>query len=114
MRLDCLWYDDHVPQMRLDCLWLLTISCLSFGLSQFLQQSDGCTLDTTAELAARTSPKQLHEVLVAHVEELVKIDASVGIFAEGALLLLILVRHDEKPKLTMSGAGCVVRTMRTA
>merc|ERR1719167_2160521 len=52
-----------------------------FGLAQLLEQGDRFPLDATAELAPLPSPKKLHEVLVAVVQQLVQVNSSVGAFS---------------------------------
>ena len=91
-----LGHDDHVAQMSFHCLWLLAISCLALGFAQLLQHGDWLALNATAELAALASPEELHEVLVAHVQKLVKINSAIGIFAECPLLGLAFSRPREK------------------
>merc|ERR1719453_940238 len=73
--------------MRLDCFRFLAICSLTFCLTKLLQQGDRCALNATAEFPACAGTKQLHQVLVAQVEKLVKINATVGILAECAFLL---------------------------
>merc|ERR1719167_675376 len=55
-----------------------------FGLAQLLEQGDRFPLDATAELAPLPSPKKLHEVLVAVVQQLVQVNSSVGVFAKSS------------------------------
>ena len=54
-----------VPQVCLDGLWLFPIGGLTLRLPQLFQQRDGGALDSTAELPARASAEEFHEVLVA-------------------------------------------------
>merc|ERR1740117_230940 len=93
--------------MRLDGLGLLSIGGLALGFPQLLQQSDGGALDATAEFAAGASAEKLHEVLVAEVEQLVKVDAAVGILAESALLLLLLCISHAEQRLKAGWRGVV-------
>merc|ERR1740138_410479 len=91
---DHLRHNDHVPQVRLHSLWLLAIGSLTLGLTQLLQHSDRLAFDATAELSALASLEELHEILIAHVQQLIQINSTVGVLAEGALLWLVLFGHD--------------------
>merc|ERR1719396_109647 len=81
-----LWHDHHVPQVRLHSLGLLTVGGLALGLAQLLEECDRLPLDAAAEFPALARAEELHQVLVAHVKELIEVDATVGVLAEGALL----------------------------
>ena len=72
--------------MRLDGLWLLSLGSFALCLTQLLQPHDWRTLDAATELPARTHMEELHEVVVAQVEELVEINTAVGVLAECAFL----------------------------
>merc|ERR1719150_3540171 len=82
--------------MGLHGLRFLTVSRLALCLSQLLQQCDGPTFDAPTELSTLARAKELHEILVAHVQELVKVHTTVGVLAEGALLRLVLVTHSSR------------------
>lgn len=88
-----LWHNNHVPQMGLYGFWLFTISSLSLCFAQLLEQCNWLPFDASAELAALPCPEQLHEVLIAQVEQLVQVNAAEGILAEGAFLWLIFITH---------------------
>merc|ERR1719401_343131 len=83
----------HVAQVGLHCLRLFAVGGLALCLPELLQQRDGAPLDAAAEFAALACTEEFHEILVAHVQELVKVHTAVGILAEGALLRLVLVTH---------------------
>merc|ERR1719329_1398975 len=94
---DHLRNNDHVSQVGFDSFGLLSIGGLTLGLSELLQQLDWCTLHSAAELSASTGTKQFHQVVVAQVEKLVKIDTAVRVLAESACLLLFFgIGHVEK------------------
>ena len=97
--------NDHIPEVGLDGLGLLAVRCLPLRLAQLLQKCDRGALDATAELPPLACTEELHEVLVAHVEELVKVDTAVGILAEGPLLGLVLVTHLGGWLCTVCGLG---------
>merc|ERR1740129_1053674 len=86
--------DDHVPQVGLDHIGLLVGRSLL--LLQLLDQGHWLPLESPGELPPDPADKQLHQLLVVHVEELVEVDAPVGELPEGPPLLQldIGVSHD--------------------
>jgi len=85
---DHLWHNHHVAQVSLHGLGLLAVGRVALGLAELLEHGDGLALDATAELAALARSEQLHQVLVAQVQEFVEVNSPVGVLAESALLLV--------------------------
>jgi len=83
---DHLGHDDHITQMSLDGVGLLVGKASLLALAQLLDQTHGLSLEAAGELAADAAREQLHKLISGHVEELVEIDSSVGVFPEGSLL----------------------------
>ena len=79
--------DDHVPEVGLDHVGLLVGRAFLLLLAQLLDEGHGLALEASGELSADSAGKQLHQLLVVHVQELVEVDAPVGELSEGPLLL---------------------------
>merc|ERR1719384_1240661 len=88
--------NDHVPEVGLDHVGLLVGGSLLLLLPQLLDQGHGLPLESPGELPPDPADKQLHQLLVVHVKELVKVDPPVGELPEGPPLLQldISVSHD--------------------
>ena len=86
-RTNHLGHHDHVTQVRPDHRRLLVRRRLLLGLAQLLDESHRAALQATLEAPTRTRVHQLDELLVGHVQQLVKLHAAVGKLAEGALAL---------------------------
>merc|ERR1719507_410515 len=88
--------NDHVPEVGLDHVGLLVGRSLLLLLPQLLDQGHWLPLESPGELPPDPADKQLHQLLVVHVEELVKVDPPVGELPEGPPLLQldISVSHD--------------------
>merc|ERR1719414_1555954 len=81
-----LGHDDHVTKMRLDSLGLLIGQASLLRLAQLLDEAHGLALETAGELAADATREQLHQLIRRHVQQLIKVDSSVGVLPEGSLL----------------------------
>jgi hypothetical protein len=90
---DHFWYDDHVPQMRLDAGGLFKSGRLLLGLAQALHERHRLALESARETSARSRMKDLHQLFIAHVEQLVEVDPSERVLAERPLLLLLRRIH---------------------
>merc|ERR1719189_2606867 len=88
--------DNHVPEVGLDHIGLLVGGSLLLLLPQLLDQGHGLPLESPRELPPDPADEQLHQLLVVHVKELVKVDPPVGELPEGPPLLQldISVSHD--------------------
>jgi len=73
--------------MGLDDVRLLVDRALLLLLPQLLDEGHRLPLNSAAELSSDPAWKQLHQLLVVHVEELVEVHSAVGELAEGSLLL---------------------------
>merc|ERR1719288_465261 len=91
-----LWDNDHVPEVGLHHVGLLVGGSLLLLLPQLLDQGHGLPLESPGELPPDPADKQLHQLLVVHVEELVKVDTPVGELPESPPLLQldVGVSHD--------------------
>merc|ERR1719473_413760 len=85
--------DGELCKIVANHIWLHLDVDELLALAELFEESDRSTFDTTAELPALARAEQLHQVLVAHVQELVKINTTVRVLAEGTLLGASL-RHD--------------------
>lgn len=85
-------HHNHVPQMRLDQIRLLVGLRFLLGFSEFLDQAHGLALQAAVEPAPGASVHDIPQLFRGQVEELVEVNAAVGEFAEGALLLEFWVR----------------------
>merc|ERR1719400_3050419 len=68
-----LWDYDHVPEVGLDHIRLLVGGSLLLLLPQLLDQGHWLPLESPGELPPDPADKQLHQLLVVHVEELVEV-----------------------------------------
>lgn len=75
--------------MGLDWSWLLVGWSLSLGLTELLDETHWLTVETSLEAPSNSGVDNLHEVLVAHVQELVKLVASVRVLSERPRSLLV-------------------------
>ena len=80
-------HNDHITQMRLHQVWLLIWLCLLLGLAEFLDEAHRTAFETAVEATAGARVHDIAELFGGEVEEVVEVDAAVGEFAEGALLL---------------------------
>jgi len=81
-----LGHDDHISQVGLDGLGLLVGEAGLFRLAELLDESHRLALETARQFAADATRKQLHQLIRRHVQQLVKVDTSVGVLPEGSLL----------------------------
>ena len=82
-----LWHDHHIPKVGLDHVGLLVGWALPLLLAELLDEGHGLSLQTAVELPAHSAGEQLHQLLIGHVQELVKVHPAVGELAEGPPLL---------------------------
>ena len=73
--------------MGLDHVGLLVGWALPLLLAELLDEGHGLSLQTAVELTAHPAGEQLHQLLIGHVQELVKVHPAVGELAEGPPLL---------------------------
>lgn len=76
-------------QVGLDGCGLLVGGSLSLSLAELLDETHWLTLETTLEPPSNTGVDNLHEVLVAHVEQRVQLHSTVGELSEGSCSLLL-------------------------
>merc|ERR1719300_394395 len=88
--------NDHVPEVGLHYVGLLVGGSLLLLLPQLLDQGHWLPLESPGELPPDPADKQLHQLLVVHVKELVQVDTPVGELPEGPPLLQldVGVSHD--------------------
>jgi len=79
--------NDHVTKVCLDEIWFLVGFGLLLGLSQLLNQAHWFSLKTAVEPAASASVHDIPELFGGKVEELIKLDPTVGKLPELSLLL---------------------------
>ena len=79
--------NDHVSQVCLHNFGLLIWWSLLLSAAQFLHQGHWLTLQTTGKSPTSAGVHELHELLIGHIKELVKIDTSEGKLPEGTLFL---------------------------
>ena len=77
--------DDFVAAVGVDCVRLLALGSVLLGLEDLAHEDGVLDLLATGAAAALTGREELVDVLLAHVEELVKLDASVLELLEGSL-----------------------------
>jgi hypothetical protein len=82
---DHLGDNDHVTEVSLDLVGLLVGLGLLLCLAELLDQTHGLALKTTVETSAGTGVDDIAELLRREVEELVKVDTTVGELLEGSL-----------------------------
>jgi hypothetical protein len=85
-RTDHLGDDDHVAEVGLDTTRAFHGLGIALGLTQALDEGHGLALEAAGEAAAGAGVHQVHEFLVAQVQELVEVHATVRELLEGALL----------------------------
>jgi hypothetical protein len=97
---DHLGDDNHVSEVGLDEIGLLVRLSLLLGLAKLLDETHGAALQTTVDPAAGTSVDNIAKLVGGEVEELVKVDSSVGELSErslslelGSLLGVVFVSH---------------------
>merc|ERR1719153_1196754 len=88
--------NDHVPEVGLHHVGLLVGGSLLLLLPQLLDQGHGLPFESPGELPPDPADKQLHQLLVVHVEELVEVDTPVGELPDSPPLLQldVGVSHD--------------------
>ena len=79
--------DNHIAQVCLDNVRFLIGRTFLLLLTQFLDQSQRLTFKTTTDFPPDTARKQLHQLFIAHVKELIQIDSTVGKLTESPLFL---------------------------
>ena len=83
---DHLWDDDHVSQVSADRVWLLASSLHSLSsLTELLDKSHALSVQSSLESTALTGRVELNHLVIAHVEELLQVDSTVGVLSEGSL-----------------------------
>ena len=82
-----LWHNKHVSEMGFDDCWFFIRGSFLSGFPQFLDQSHGFSLQSTLETSSCTSVNDLHELLIAEIEEGFEFDPSVLKFTEGSSFL---------------------------
>merc|ERR1719153_227797 len=89
--------NDHVPEVGLDHVGLLVGGSLLLLLPQLLDQGHWLPLESPGELPPDPAYKQLHQLLVVHVEKLVQINSTVSELTESPLFLQfdIMVSHGD-------------------
>merc|ERR550519_3274088 len=88
--------DGELSQVVSNHFGLLVGGSLLLLLPQLLDQGHWLPLESPGELPPDPADKQLHQLLVVHVEELIEVDTPVGELPEGPPLLQldIGVSHD--------------------
>lgn len=82
---DHLGDDNHVTEVSLDEVRLLVGLGLLLGLTELLDEAHGLALKTAVESSAGASVDNIAELLRGEVQELVKVDTTVGELLEGSL-----------------------------
>lgn len=90
---DHLREDDGVSQVGLDNLGLLAVGDVRLGLGQLLDESHGTSLDASGELSSVSGVESLNNISSGHIEQLLKLNTSVGELSEGTGLLLLNEIH---------------------
>ena len=80
-------HNNHIAQMCLHQIRLLVGLGFLFRFAKFLDEAHGLAFETAVESAAGAGMDYIAELFAAEIEEFVEIDAAVGEFAEGSLLL---------------------------
>lgn len=104
--------DNHVSEVGLDEVGLLVGLSLLLSLSELLDETHGAALQATVDPAAGTSVDNIAKLVGGEVEELIKVDSSVGELSEGSLSLelgsllgVVFVSHDRGVVLLNSLSG---------
>jgi len=84
-----LWHNDHVPEVSLDHGGFFQSWGFLLGLAQTFHQSHWFTLESTSKPPPYSAVKQLHQLLIVHVQQLVQVDTAKCVLPEHALLLLL-------------------------
>lgn len=77
--------DNHVSQMGLDNSWLLVLSGSELGSTELLDETEWLLVQTSLESSSNTGVSQLSEVLSGELQEVLKVDTSVGEGLENSL-----------------------------
>jgi len=91
--------NNHVTQMSLDTSRFLHGGCIFLGFSQTLHECHWLALESSRESSPCTTWKQLHQLLIVHVQKLIQVNSTVCVLAKCSLLFLfsgisqICVRH---------------------
>jgi hypothetical protein len=88
--------DDHVSEVGLDNCGFLVRGSFLLGFAQLFYETHWAALEATVELATGACMNEFDELFVVQVEELLKLDTTVGERAERSLLL----------KLSREGGVC--------
>jgi len=79
--------DNHVSEVGLDDCGFLVRGSFLLGFAQLFYEAHWAALEATVELATGAGMNEFDEIFVAQVEELFKLDTTVGESAERSLLL---------------------------
>merc|ERR1719431_2289269 len=88
--------DDHVSEMGLYNSWLFQFWAFFLGLPQALEEGSVLPFQATVQATALASGEQFSELLMFHVQELFKINTSIGEGFEGPTPWLLLFGHIER------------------
>ena len=83
--------NDHVTEVSLDNFGLFTRGSVLLGSTELLDETHRLTLETTLESSAGTAVDEVHELFRGQVQELFKVDTTVGELTEGSLSGSLLV-----------------------
>jgi len=72
------WDNNHVSEVSLDDSRFFVGRGLLLGLTKLLDQTQGLSLEATIETPANAGLNDVEELLVAEIQELLKLDATVG------------------------------------
>lgn len=86
---DHFWDNDHVSQVRFHYLWFLKWTCFFLGLTKTFNEAERFAFQTMRNPASSSAGEEFHQLLIGHIQKLVKINSSVSILSEGTLLLLL-------------------------
>jgi hypothetical protein len=103
---DHLGDNDHVTEVGLDEIGLLVGLGLLLGLAELLDQTHGLALETTVEASAGTGVDDITELLRREVEELLKVDATVGELLERSLGLDGYLRQYSVSSIVLFPSSC--------
>ena len=85
-----LWHDDGISEMSLDTLWLFTNDGVLLGEVKFLLESLVLSVNTVSESSLLSGFHELDNFGSGHIEELIKLDASVDLLSEWLFLCDLL------------------------
>jgi len=77
------WNNNHVPEVGLDHSGLFIRRRLLLSLSQLLDQTQGLAFEATVETPSNAGMDDIDELLVAEVQELLELNATVRECSEG-------------------------------